>query len=105
MAATVFLNFLSLNVGSNNNLAGLNTVISTASYDVILLQEIKMTQSQLDIAVNRYGFLSKANISEEDQHKPGTALLWRTSVPFSGKIRSSSSTTTATPLLYASLPI
>ena len=56
MAATVFLNFLSLNVGSNNNLAGLNTVISTASYDVILLQEIKMTQSQVDMAVNRYGF-------------------------------------------------
>ena len=73
MAAPVTLNFLSLNVGSNYNLAGLNTVISTAGYDVILLQEIKMTQSQLDMAVNRYGFLSKVNISEENKHKPGTA--------------------------------
>ena len=45
-----------------------------------------MTQSQLDMAVNRYGFLSKVNISEENQHKPGTALLWKTSVPLSGVV-------------------
>ena len=86
MAAPETLSFLSLNVGSNYNLAGLNTVISTANYDVILLQEIKMTQGQLDMAINRYGFLSKVNISEEDQHKPGTALLWKTSIPLSGVV-------------------
>ena len=60
MAAPVILSFLSLNVGSNYNLAGLNTVINTANYDIILLQEIKMTQSQLDMAVNRYGFFIKS---------------------------------------------
>lgn len=86
MAAPVTLKFLSLNVGSNYNLAGLNTVISTVTYDVILLQEVKMTQSQLDMAVNRYGFLSKVNINEESQNKPGTALLWKTSVPLSGVV-------------------
>ena len=80
------VNFLSLNVGSTHNLAGLNTAISTASLDIILLQEIKMSQSQLDSLVSRFGFLSKINISEENQHKPGTAILWRASVPLSGVV-------------------
>ena len=86
MAALITLNFLSLNVGSSYTLAGLNTVISTVNYDIILLQEIKMTQIQLDTAVNRYGFLSKVNINEENQHKPGTALLWKKTVPLSGVV-------------------
>ena len=86
MVTAAPINFLSFNMGSNTNLAGLNTVVSTAGFDVILLQEIKLSQSQLDIAVNRYGFLSKVNISEENQQKPGTAILWRTSIPLTGVV-------------------
>ena len=80
------INFLSLNVGSANNLAGLNTVISTTKFDIILLQEVKMSQSQLDSVVSRFGFQSKVNISEDNQQQPGTAILWKTSVSLSGVI-------------------
>ena len=73
-------------MGSSSNLAGLNTAISTTSYDVILLQEVKMTQNQLDNAVNRFGFLSKVNVNEENHQKPGLAILWRTSVPLTGVV-------------------
>ena len=86
MAAPVPINLLSLNVGSSSNLGGLNTVISTSKYDVILLQEVKMTQNQLDNAVNRFGFLSKVNVNEENHQKPGLAILWRTSVPLTGVV-------------------
>ena len=86
MAAPAPVNFLSLNVASSSNLAGLNTAISTASYDVILLQEMKMTQEQLDPIVKRFGFKAHVNVSEVNQHKPGTAILWRNSVPLSGLV-------------------
>ena len=84
MAAPV--NFLSLNVASNYNLAGLNTAISTTNFDIILLQEVKMSQSQLDSVVSRFGFQSKVNISEDNDQKPGTAVLWRSTVPLSGVV-------------------
>ena len=86
MAAPTPINLLSLNVGSSSNLAGLNTAISTTSYDVILLQEVKMTQNQLDNAVNRFGFLSKVNVNEENHQKSGLAILWRKSVPLTGVV-------------------
>ena len=63
MAAPTPVSFLSLNVASSSNLAGLNTAISTASYDVILLQEMKMTQEQLDPIVKRFGFKAHVNVS------------------------------------------
>ena len=86
MAVPAPFNFLSLNVGSSSNLAGLNTVISSSNFDIVLLQEVKMTQVQMDAAVNRFGFLSKVNVSEENQQKPGVAILWRASVPLTGVI-------------------
>ena len=42
------LNFLSLNVGGSSSLAGLTMTMSLVSFDVILLQEVKSTQSQVE---------------------------------------------------------
>ena len=75
------VNFLSLNVGGNSNLAGLSMTISITKFDVILLQEIKSTQSQIDSLVSRFGFKSLVNIDSDDMNKPGTAVLWRSTVP------------------------
>ena len=71
-------------MASSTNLAGLNMTISMMKFDVILLQEVKMTQVQLDSAIRRHGFLASVNISEDDINKPGTAILWRETIPVTG---------------------
>ena len=78
------ISFLSLNVGGSSSLAGLCMTISLWKFDVILLQEIKSTQSQLDSLISRLGFSSLVNIDPDDMNKPGTALIWRNSIPLTG---------------------
>ena len=80
------VNFLSLNVGGSSNLAGLSMKISITKFDVILLQEVKSSQNQIDSLVSRFGFKSLVNIDIEDINKPGTALLWRSTFPVSGAV-------------------
>ena len=75
------VNFLSLNVGSSSTLAGLNVTISLLKFDVILLQEVKSSQIQVDSLVNRAGFSSLVNVDCNDINKPGTAILWRNNFP------------------------
>ena len=55
------ITFLSLNVGGSLNLAGLNMTISLMKFDVILLQEVKSTQCQVDALVSRFGYFSLLN--------------------------------------------
>ena len=80
------ITFLSLNVGGSSSLAGLNMTISLMKFDVILLQEVKSTQSQVDSLVNRYGFSSLVNVDYDDLNKPGTALLWKNNLPLTGAV-------------------
>ena len=78
--------FLFLNVGGSSSLAGLNMTISLMKFDVILLQEVKSTQSQVDSLVNRYGFSSLVNVDYDDLNKPGTALLWKNNLALTGAV-------------------
>ena len=71
------ISFLSLNVGGSSTLAGFNMTMSMMSFDVILLQEIKPSQTQLDSLVQKFGFSSLVNIDTDDVDKPGTALVWK----------------------------
>ena len=78
---TSLIKFLSLNVGGKSNLAGLCMTMSLVNFDIILLQEVKLSQSEVEVLVCRFGFSSLVNIDPDDSNKPGTALIWRNTIP------------------------
>ena len=43
------IRFLSLNVGLKNNLAGLTTLLKVHYLDIILLQEVRISDEQVDL--------------------------------------------------------
>ena len=52
------LRFLSLNVGLKNNLAGLATLIQVHKLDIVLLQEVRISDEQVDNLIGSLGFKS-----------------------------------------------
>ena len=75
------IKFLSLNVGMSSTLAGLTTLITAQRLDIIFLQEVRLTSEQLNLMVNKMGFQANVNIDQEQPFKPGTAFVWRESLP------------------------
>ena len=73
--------FLSLNIGMKSNLAGLPDILINQRIDIAFLQEVKVTDEELNSKVGRFGYKCKVNINLEDLSKPGTALVWRSSLP------------------------
>ena len=43
------IRFLSLNIGMKNNLAGLTTLITVHKLDIVLLQEVRLSDEQVDL--------------------------------------------------------
>ena len=62
-------------------LAGLPALISSLKLDLIYLQEVRMTSEQLKLHVDSLGFDGEVNIDEDNISKPGTALVWRKTLP------------------------
>ena len=62
-------------------LAGLTTIIITQKLDIIFLQEVRLTSEQLDLLVGRLGFQSSVNIDIDNPSRPGTAIIWKKSLP------------------------
>ena len=75
------LKFLSLNVGMSAALAGLTTIITAQGLDIIFLQEVRLTSEQLGLLVGKLGFQASVNIDVENPTKPGTAIVWKNSLP------------------------
>ena len=75
------IKFLSLNVGMSATLAGLSTLIVAQELDIIFLQEVRLTSEQINLFVNRLGFQASVNIDSEQPTKPGTAIVWKESLP------------------------
>ena len=75
------IRFLSLNVGLKNNLAGLQSLVKVHKLDIILLQEVRITDEQIDILIGKFGYQGKVNINLEEPSRPGTAIVWRSSLP------------------------
>jgi exonuclease III len=42
------IRFLSLNIGLKNNLAGLSTLLTVHKLDVVLLQEVRISDEQVE---------------------------------------------------------
>ena len=75
------LTILSLNVGLSHNLAGLSTLLSVNAADLILLQEIRISKEQLLASLGGSGFQALVNIDEDSPLSPGTAVVWKDSLP------------------------
>ena len=75
------ITFLSLNVGLSSNLGGLRTILSMHKIDIVFLQEIRITEEQLNLSMGNLGFTGAVNINQEDFAKPGTAIIWRSNLP------------------------
>ena len=74
-------NILSLNVGMSASLVGLNSLIVTNSVDLILLQEVTIPSEQLLNALGNSEFQAVVNIDVDATNLPGTAVVWRRSLP------------------------
>ena len=79
----VELNFLSLNVGMSATLAGLTSLITVHRLDIIFLQEVRLGGEQLNFFVGSLGFQAEVNIDTDQPTRPGTALVWKKSLPVS----------------------
>ena len=75
------IRILSLNIGLKSDLAGLMTLISVHSLDLIMLQEVRITDEQLNQQLDKHGFTGMVNIDAENPLTPGTALVWRSTLP------------------------
>ena len=62
-------------------LAGLTTIITTQKLDIIFLQEVRLSNEQLDLLVGRLGFQTSVNIDIENPSRPGTAIIWKKTLP------------------------
>ena len=65
----------------SSTLAGLSTLIVSHKLDVIFLQEVRLSSEQLELLLGGLGFKAAVNIDHECPTSPGTALVWRTSLP------------------------
>ena len=75
------IRILSLNIGLKSDLAALLTLISVHRLDVIMLQEVRMTDEQINQQLGNHGFTGMVNIDPENPSTPGTALAWRSNLP------------------------
>ena len=75
------IRFLSLNVGMKSDLAGLITLIQVHKLDIILLQEVRISEEQINQQLENHGFTGKVSIDADDSMKPGVAIVWRSALP------------------------
>ena len=75
------IRILSINIGLKSDLAGLLTLISVHRLDLIMMQEVRITDEQINQQLGNHGFTGMVNIDAEDPFKPGTALAWRSTLP------------------------
>ena len=75
------IRILSLNIGLKSDLTDLLTLISVHKLDVVMLQEVRITDEQINQQLGNHGFTGKVNIDVENPQIPGTALAWRSTLP------------------------
>ena len=77
---TKLTNILSLNVGTSAGLAGLTTLLSVYPADIIFLQEVRISNEQINSMLEGLGFSAEVNIDIESPLSPGTAIAWKRSL-------------------------
>ena len=72
-------NFISYNVASRSDLAGLSILVEQFKPLLIFLQEVKITLDQLKIMIGN-NYSCELNSDPDDPNKPGTAVAWLTNI-------------------------
>ena len=67
--------FMSYNVASREDLAGVVDLIKMNRPKIVFLQEVGLTTEQLKVLLPR-GYTGECNIDVEDNRKPGVATVW-----------------------------
>ena len=75
------IKFLTYNVHGNYQLANLYLILQIHKPSIVFLQEVKITSEQLELFARKLGYTGKTNIDELDHSKPGTGLMWHSSMP------------------------
>ena len=75
------IRFLSLNVRMKNYLAGLQNLIFQFKLDIILIQEIRLTDEDLSNMMRGLGYKCNVNIDVDEPSRPGTAMIWNEALP------------------------
>ena len=75
------IRFLTLNIGMKSNLAGLTTILESHRIDIAFLQEVKSSEDEINSKVEKLGYISRVNLNSEEPAQPGTALVWKTTLP------------------------
>ena len=78
-----FISIISLNVGLSSTLAGISEIATCYNVDIILLQEVRLSNNQLGALLGKLGYNSEVNVNIEMPSRPGTAIAWKKSLPVS----------------------
>ena len=69
------IRILSINIGLKSDLAGLLTLIAVHKLDLVIMQEVRITDEQLNHQLGNHGFKGMVNNDADDPVKPGTAIV------------------------------
>ena len=75
------IKIMTYNVHGSNSLGNLYLILEVYKPTLVFLQEVKITTEQLISFGRRKGYTGATNIDEMDTSKPGTGMLWHTSLP------------------------
>ena len=75
------IKLMTYNVHGSYNLANLYLILEVYKPGIVFLQEVKISSEQLASFGRRLGYTGATNIDELDHNKPGTGLLWHSSLP------------------------
>ena len=56
------IKILSLNVGLSHNLAGLSTLVTANNVELVMLQELRMSQQQFDSHIEKWVLKGKSTL-------------------------------------------
>ena len=56
-------------------------VLGTLKPDVLFMQENNLKTEDLQMKVNNFGYKCESNVDVLNPHKPGTAVVWKDSLP------------------------
>ena len=73
--------FISQNVASSHRVERIADILKRKQPDILFLQEVTLTTSQIQDAVQALKYKCESNVDIENPNTPGTAIVWSASLP------------------------
>ena len=78
---------LSLNISNSTTLAGLLSILRMENPQIVMLQEVSMSNEQLTLLVSKFGYKGETNIDMLNPNALGTGFIWQEHLPVSDVYR------------------